>query len=492
MHAIVPARVAVAEIGLVHEAPVRDVDQVVRNGDADVHAFGFVAPLILAGPPGRRAVTFVRGVDPVLAGRIGPEGQRVEPAVFARLARVVKLDRVGAAGCGASAENRRRPCCDRACTSASASPIDDLLDGEVREQLQLDARVVLEHLEADGVLAADPLLLGIDPDVEVVIQQVVVGAIAAVFAAQNVGACRRAQRRWWRRRRWFRLLRRRRRRGQRTDAPRSPAIARCASSHHPLLRLQRVRLEELPHQRSTHRCSAWSCRPTTREGSRRAARPCVAAAVNRVQEPTGALLTHAVYSTTRHIALRRATQRVSARIDCAWPTSPSPSECWETAAHDPRTAGFAARDTARVVGGPVERNHRHGTHVLAPLLHGSVRCAARPGRRPRSGPASCRTARTPCRRHSRIRWRRFACGRCCTCAGSSSRSGPPMNVTSSRMPEPDSRTRSSVHRPGPDGYATMNPSRSATRSHWLACCCAAGHSPAPCMLITSGMGLLPS
>ncbi len=193
MHAIVPARVAVAEIGLAHESPVRHVDQAVRNGDADVGAFGFVAPLILAGPPGRRAFTFVRGIDPVLAGRIGPECQGAKPALFARLAGVVKLDRVGAA----AAERLREIDVDRVVIALVLQRLrahHDLLDGVVRKQLQLDARVVLEHLEADGVLAGDPLLLGIDPDVEVVVQQVVVGAVAAVLAAQDVRARRRAQR----------------------------------------------------------------------------------------------------------------------------------------------------------------------------------------------------------------------------------------------------------------------------------------------------------
>ena len=66
----------------------------------------------------------------------------------------------------------------------------DAIDREIRIQLELDAGIVLEHPEADGVPAADPLLLGIDADVEVVVQQIVVGAIAAVFAAQELRAAR--------------------------------------------------------------------------------------------------------------------------------------------------------------------------------------------------------------------------------------------------------------------------------------------------------------
>ena len=50
----VPARVAVAEVGLADELAVRDVDQVVRDRDADLHALDFVAPLILVRPPDAR------------------------------------------------------------------------------------------------------------------------------------------------------------------------------------------------------------------------------------------------------------------------------------------------------------------------------------------------------------------------------------------------------------------------------------------------------
>ncbi len=53
-------------------------------------------------------------------------------------------------------------------------------------QIELDARAVLEHLEADGVLAADEFLFGIDANVEMVEEQIVVGAVGTVRAAQDV------------------------------------------------------------------------------------------------------------------------------------------------------------------------------------------------------------------------------------------------------------------------------------------------------------------
>ena len=57
-------------------------------------------------------------------------------------------------------------------------------------QVELDARAVLKHPEADGVLAAEELLVGIDADIEVVVEQIVVGAIRPLAAAQNVVASR--------------------------------------------------------------------------------------------------------------------------------------------------------------------------------------------------------------------------------------------------------------------------------------------------------------
>ena len=42
--------------------------------------------------------------------------------------------------------------------------------------------------KADGVLAADGLLSGIDAHVEVVVEQIVVGAERTISAAQHVGA----------------------------------------------------------------------------------------------------------------------------------------------------------------------------------------------------------------------------------------------------------------------------------------------------------------
>ena len=60
-------------------------------------------------------------------------------------------------------------------------------------QIELDAPAVLQHLEADGVFSPEELLLRVDADIEVVKQQIIIGAIGSVGAAQNVALCRRGR-----------------------------------------------------------------------------------------------------------------------------------------------------------------------------------------------------------------------------------------------------------------------------------------------------------
>ena len=58
-------------------------------------------------------------------------------------------------------------------------------------KIQLNARVVLQHPETDGVLSTQELLLRIHAHIEVVREQIVVSAIPAVLATQDVGVRRR-------------------------------------------------------------------------------------------------------------------------------------------------------------------------------------------------------------------------------------------------------------------------------------------------------------
>lgn len=58
----------------------------------------------------------------------------------------------------------------------------DLVDREVAVQIELDTVVVCQHSKTDGHLAANRLGLGRHADVEVVIGEIIVGAIASVLA----------------------------------------------------------------------------------------------------------------------------------------------------------------------------------------------------------------------------------------------------------------------------------------------------------------------
>ena len=57
-------------------------------------------------------------------------------------------------------------------------------------EIDLDAVAIDQHAEADGVFPADELLFRVDANVEMVIEEVVVGAKRAVGAAQHIVARR--------------------------------------------------------------------------------------------------------------------------------------------------------------------------------------------------------------------------------------------------------------------------------------------------------------
>ena len=111
-----------------------------------------------------------------------------------RRAGVVEVDRVFRPAFSVCGKSTKTVLSSRSYLSGVGAE-QNLVDVQVGVQIELDARVVLEHLEADRVLAADRLLVRIDADVEVVEEQIVVRAIAAVLAAQDVGARRWVQRR---------------------------------------------------------------------------------------------------------------------------------------------------------------------------------------------------------------------------------------------------------------------------------------------------------
>ena len=63
----------------------------------------------------------------------------------------------------------------------------NLVDIKIVIQIELNPRVIAQHAETNCVLSANKLLDGIDANVEVIEQQIVIGTIAAVLSAQDVG-----------------------------------------------------------------------------------------------------------------------------------------------------------------------------------------------------------------------------------------------------------------------------------------------------------------
>jgi hypothetical protein len=80
---------------------------------------------------------------------------------------------------------------DCACFAAVAepNPIEkNFVDVERRMQIELDALAILKHSEANRVLALKILFVRVDTDIQVVGQQVIIGAIGSVGTAQDFGS----------------------------------------------------------------------------------------------------------------------------------------------------------------------------------------------------------------------------------------------------------------------------------------------------------------
>src|ERR1700735_4452860 len=156
----IPPRVPVAEVRLPHEFPVGYIHEIARNRDADPHILDFVAPLVLVWPPHARAYTFARRVNPRTAFRIFSECEYAEPSRCHRSSGIVEVDGVNAAFLECLGKiDKHGPefalVFERDCSE------QNLIDIKSRGQVELNARVVLQHLETDRVFPADELLLRI-------------------------------------------------------------------------------------------------------------------------------------------------------------------------------------------------------------------------------------------------------------------------------------------------------------------------------------------
>ena len=111
-----------------------------------------------------------------MAGGIFGEDHAAEASHGERVPGVVEVDEVNLPG----AECLREVDEDRsgvALVFQLGCSVEDLVDVQRITEIDLDALAVLKHLETDSVFSADALVVRIDADVEVIVEQVVVGAV---------------------------------------------------------------------------------------------------------------------------------------------------------------------------------------------------------------------------------------------------------------------------------------------------------------------------
>ena len=125
----------------------------------------FVAPLVLVRPPHAGPDSLARRVDPDVPGGVLLEGDPAEPAGLRRMPRVVEIDRVNLAVVQSLREIDKHGA--SIALIFKRRPIEqNLVDIQRFGKVNLNARVVTKHPEANRILAADELLRGIDAHVE--------------------------------------------------------------------------------------------------------------------------------------------------------------------------------------------------------------------------------------------------------------------------------------------------------------------------------------
>ena len=141
-----------------------------------------------------------------MPGLVSPKSKAAKPALMYRSAGVIEIDGVNATGVQHLREVHK-DCAGVAFILKRRCAQENLIDLQRVSQIKLDSHIVFEHLEANGVLAADEFLFRINADIKMVEEQVIVGAIRPISAAQDVKPRRlamsaRTQRHWRWRRRW--------------------------------------------------------------------------------------------------------------------------------------------------------------------------------------------------------------------------------------------------------------------------------------------------
>ena len=185
---------AVVQGGPLDESAVGDVLEAGRDGDGEGHRLRLVGRVVLVGPPEARAGPLGGDGDPGVAARVLGPGEAAVPGGPPRDPGLAPVGD-GQAVAIPRAERLGERDEDRVLLAAvRGGPVvvveRDPLDLHVGEEVDLEDLAVGDHVEDDGVAAADRACVGVDPHVEVVRDHVVAGALGAEGAAEDLVAGR--------------------------------------------------------------------------------------------------------------------------------------------------------------------------------------------------------------------------------------------------------------------------------------------------------------
>ncbi len=179
MNLPVPAGIAVAEIGLTANLPLETSVQAVGNRDPQAHILDLVAQLFLVSATRSGPGALAGRGDPGPSGRVGGEGNPAPAPLARRLSGKIEVDG-GRLVLLQSSGKINETSADYPGVRQLPAAADDLLDLQFRFQVELDAGVVLEHLETDRVLSAPRPGCWIDPKIEIVGEKIIVRPVGAV------------------------------------------------------------------------------------------------------------------------------------------------------------------------------------------------------------------------------------------------------------------------------------------------------------------------
>ncbi|MBV6504871.1 MAG: hypothetical protein ILNGONEN_00426 [Syntrophorhabdaceae bacterium] len=190
MHKPIPARVAIAEFSFILKAAIGHHHQVRRRRNADPHAVDFIRLLIFVRPPQARARALAGRVNPRIPQRVLLERNAAETPGFLRMPGIMKIDAVSLAGFQPFGKIDKHGV-ELACVLQRLAVEQNAVDLHVVKQIDLNALIIREHFKPDRVESGKIFLCYAQAHVEIIKQQIIVGAIWPVAAAQRIPAIER-------------------------------------------------------------------------------------------------------------------------------------------------------------------------------------------------------------------------------------------------------------------------------------------------------------